>query len=665
VSVSTDNASGAAPRPASWRWSTWSLTRKLPVLTGAIVVLAVAVLLLLTYNALVSTRLQAMHDRLKQIVEQVVQNSEQNTRNRLALYQRAASSPTVVAALRAAEGTPEVDDSAPVMRAAEQHLLTLRAAPDSSLPIELWSADGRRIVHVGTDVRNDPMSGLRPELRTRSGKPVTEVPSSEAGLDSARFGAFYASNGRVLFWTIAPVFDGKQRIGYLAQQRLYRSTPQTVELVRKLIGNGASLYLHNTTDDFWSSYLGTPVAPLTGLDTARGDFVGTRAGVGDVTVYDQAVPHTPWAITLEAPVNTVLAEPRRIVRQLFIISAIIAFMGVLAAWAVSRRITRPIVSLAHGADALARGNYGARVAPVAESDTDDEVSRLALTFNRMAEEIQSSHQELEQQVEEALAVSAELEETNEQLQELTVEAESARDEAQQANRAKSDFLAVMSHELRTPLNAIGGYTEIMQLGIYGPVSDRQKEALGRIARSQQMLLSLINDVLNFAKLDAGQVQYRMADVSLREALAPVEALLAPQLEGKDQHYRFECTSDAVVRADRDKLQQIALNLLSNAIKFTPGGGTITLSCHADGEHGVVEVTDTGIGIAPERLEAVFDPFVQVDRALNRPHEGVGLGLAISLDLAQGMGGSLTVRSTPGEGSVFTLKLRKAAAARSA
>ena len=283
----------------------------------------------------------------------------------------------------------------------------------------------------------------------------------------------------------------------------------------------------------------------------------------------------------------------------------------------------------------------------------------------MAEEIQASHHQLEAQVEKALAVSTELEESNEQLQELSMEAEVARDEAQQANRAKSDFLAVMSHELRTPLNAIGGYTEIMELGIYGPVSERQKEALHRIARSQQMLLSLINDVLNFAKLDAGQVQYRMAEVSLEDALAPVESLLAPQLEGKQQQYRFHCESPAVVHADRDKLQQIALNLLSNAIKFTPDGGTITLSCRGEGDFAVVEVTDTGIGIAPERLESVFDPFVQVDRALNRPHEGVGLGLAISRDLAQGMGGTLTVRSTPDEGSVFTLKLRQVAAARSA
>jgi len=654
-----------APPRSSWRWSTWSLTRKLPVLTGAIVVLVVAVLLLLTYNALVSTRLQAMHDRLKQIIDQVVQNSEQSTRNRLAAYQRAAEDPVVIAALRAAEQLPVVNDSAPVMQAAAQHLLTLRAAPDSSLPIELWSVDGRRVVHVGTDVRNDPMSGLRPELRTRNGAAVTEVPSGTGGPDSAHYGAFYASNGRVFFWTVAPVFDGKRRVGYLAQQRLYRTTPQTVQLIRKLIGNDASLYLHNTTDDFWSTYLGEPAAPLTGLDTANGDWVGTRKGVGEVTVYDQHVPHTPWAISLEAPVQTVLAEPRRIVKQLFLISLVIAVLGVLAVWTISRRITRPIVSLAEGAESLARGDYGTRVSPVSDARTSDEVSRLALSFNRMAEEIEASHHELEQQVEEALAVSTELEETNEQLQELSMEAEVARDDAQQANRAKSDFLAVMSHELRTPLNAIGGYTEIMELGIYGPVSERQKEALKRIARSQQMLLSLINDVLNFAKLDAGQVQYRMTDVSLDAALEPVESLVAPQLEGKKQSYRFDCQSSPIVHADRDKLQQIALNLLSNAIKFTPEGGTITLTCRTEGESAVIEVCDTGIGIAEERLDSVFDPFVQVDRALNRPHDGVGLGLAISRDLAQGMGGTLTVRSTPGMGSVFTLTLPRVAAARSA
>ena len=658
-----------APPRSSWRWSTWSLTRKLPVLTGTIVVLAVAVSLLVTYDALVSTRLDAMHERLKQVAEQIAASSQQSTRVRFATYERMAAEPAIVGLLRAAStasgSTATMNDSAPAMKAAAAQLLQLRAAPDSSLPIELWTTDGRRVLRVGTEVRDDRMAGVRPELRTRSGNPVTEVPAGTAGLDSTRYGSLYASGGRVLFWTVAPVFDGKRRLGYIAQQRLFRTSPQTEQLVRKLIGNGVSLYLHNVTDDFWASYIGEPTVPLAGIDTAKGDYVGTREGVGKVTAYDERLAGTPWALTLEAPVKVVLAEPRRIVRQLFVVSLIIAGLGVLATWAVSRRITRPIVLLAEGAEAVARGDYDIHVGRESSEPTRDEVSRLASSFNRMASEIAASHNELEQQVEEALATSSELEETNEQLKELSVDAELARDEAQQANRAKSDFLAVMSHELRTPLNAIGGYTEIMQLGIYGPVTERQKEALDRITRSQQMLLSLINDVLNFAKLDAGQVQYRMTEVSLHEALAQVESLVAPQLEGKGQAYRFDCQPALVVRADRDKLQQIALNLLSNAIKFTPEGGTITLSCRADGEFAVVEVSDTGIGIAAERLESVFDPFVQVDRALNRPHDGVGLGLAISRDLAVGMGGTLTARSTPDVGSVFTLKLRRADATRSA
>ncbi len=665
MSVSTDNASIAAPRPASWRWSTWSLTRKLPVLTGAIVVLVVGILLLLTYNALVSTRLDAMHDRLKHLTEQIAQSSVQNLRLRTGVYERTAQDPALLAALRTATSTPVVNDSAPVMRAATALLLRLRTAPDSSLPIELWTTDGRRVLLVGSEARDDPKSGVRPELRAQNGKPVTEVPSGGAGLDSVHYGAFYAANGRVLFWTVVPVLDGKRRLGYIAQQRLYRNTAQQEHLVRELIGSDVSLYLHNVTDNFWSTYVGEPTAALAGEDTARGDFVGERAGVGRVTAYDQRVPGTPWALSLEAPINTVLAEPRRIVRRLLLVSALIALLGVLATWVASRRITGPIASLAEGAEALARGAYDTRIEGVSSEPTSDEVSRLAHSFNHMASEIEASHHELEQQVEEALAVSAELEETNEHLQELSLDAEVARDEAQQANRAKSDFLAVMSHELRTPLNAIGGYTEIMQLGIYGPVSERQADALNRISRSQQMLLALINDVLNFAKLDAGQVQYRMASVSLQDALAPVEALVTPQLQAKHQVYRFECASSTVVRADRDKLQQVTLNLLSNAIKFTPEGGSITLACHEDGEWACVEVSDTGVGIAADRLESVFDPFVQVDRALNRPHEGIGLGLAISRDLAHGMGGTLTVRSTPGEGSVFTLRLRRSSTTRSA
>jgi signal transduction histidine kinase len=226
----------------------------------------------------------------------------------------------------------------------------------------------------------------------------------------------------------------------------------------------------------------------------------------------------------------------------------------------------------------------------------------------------------------------------------------------------------MSHELRTPLNAIGGYAELLELGIHGPVTTEQREALARIQRSQQHLLGLINDVLNFVKLEAGHARYWLEDVPLRSALEIVEDFVGPQLRAKGIRYELELRAadeDAgplVVRADPEKLRQILLNLLSNAVKFTDVGGVIRVSCHGDAGAVRVEVTDTGIGIPADRIENVFEPFVQIGRQLNHPSEGVGLGLAISRDLARGMGGDLTASSGVGRGSTFTLTLPPASPA---
>ena len=236
-------------------------------------------------------------------------------------------------------------------------------------------------------------------------------------------------------------------------------------------------------------------------------------------------------------------------------------------------------------------------------------------------------------------------------------ANQARAVAESANRAKSEFLAVMSHELRTPLNAIGGYAELIELGIRGPVTPDQRKDLERIQRSQQHLLGLINGVLNYARLESGNVRYELTDVPLDELLATCEALVAPQARAKRLRLVVPtCPESLSVRADHEKVQQILLNLLTNSIKFTEDGGRIEMSCTADAESVAIEVTDTGRGIAPDKLEAIFDPFVQVDARLTRTHEGVGLGLAISRDLARGMRGDLTVESTPGRGSTFTLWL---------
>ena len=233
----------------------------------------------------------------------------------------------------------------------------------------------------------------------------------------------------------------------------------------------------------------------------------------------------------------------------------------------------------------------------------------------------------------------------------------ARQEAEAANRAKADFLATMSHELRTPLNAIQGYAQLIEMGVHGPVTDAQREALRRVQKSQQHLLSLINDVLNFAKLEAGRVTYEIGRVPVRELLAGLESLVAPQLAAKAQRFAcLPCEATLAATADAEKVQQILLNLLSNAIKFTAAGGNIRVVARARGDLVHVDVSDTGIGIPADRLETVFEPFVQLARGAEAGRDGTGLGLAISRDLARAMGGDVTVTSTPGSGSTFTLSL---------
>ena len=237
------------------------------------------------------------------------------------------------------------------------------------------------------------------------------------------------------------------------------------------------------------------------------------------------------------------------------------------------------------------------------------------------------------------------------------DAEQAAEVARAANRAKADFLAVMSHELRTPLNAIGGYTELLEMGLRGPVTEEQLADLTRIKRSQRHLLSLINDLLNYAKLEAGRVQYAIETLSVAGLLASLEPLIAPQIAAKALALEWNRLDESLaVRADEEKVRQILLNVLSNAVKFTPPGGTITVT--AERAAGVVRiaVSDTGVGIPEDKLDVIFEPFVQLARGLTQHNEGTGLGLAISRDLARAMDGELLADSEVGRGSRFTLVL---------
>jgi two-component system CheB/CheR fusion protein len=240
------------------------------------------------------------------------------------------------------------------------------------------------------------------------------------------------------------------------------------------------------------------------------------------------------------------------------------------------------------------------------------------------------------------------------------EADTAKESAEVANSTKSGFLANMSHDLRTPLNAISGYTELMEMGVRGPVTEAQRSDLGRIKRNTRHLLSLINDILNFAKLEQGHLDFRIADVPVDAIVGELQEMIGPQCRAKSM--TLDCTDcSGIALADPERLRQILLNLLTNAVKFTAAGGHVSVATSQAADRLTIHVTDTGIGISATVLESIFEPFVQVDRSLTSgTYDGVGLGLAISRDLARRMDSDLTVESEIGKGSRFSLTLPRGA-----
>jgi PAS domain S-box-containing protein len=287
-----------------------------------------------------------------------------------------------------------------------------------------------------------------------------------------------------------------------------------------------------------------------------------------------------------------------------------------------------------------------------------EMKRLAeeatVAANARRVEVERANEKLERQ-------ALELEATHVQLEQQAVELDRQRSIAEDANHAKSAFLAMMSHELRTPLNAIGGYVQLLELGVHGPVTEAQIEALGRVTRSQQHLLRLINDLLNLARIESGRVDYDLQSIALNDVVQATLPMIEPQLAARGLRYELNVPAELRAQVDREKVEQIVLNLLSNASKFTLPGGCVTLEANvAPDRDDVVElkVIDTGVGIPAHRLEEVFEPFVQIESSHAARVDGSGLGLSISRDMARGMGGDLSAESELGLGSTFTIRLRR-------
>lgn len=287
-------------------------------------------------------------------------------------------------------------------------------------------------------------------------------------------------------------------------------------------------------------------------------------------------------------------------------------------------------------------------------DADGQISGILAHAVDVTQQVRAREQVERQAVELETARSA-LQSINEELQEANDQLLVKSEEADQANQAKSTFLATMSHELRTPLNAIIGYTDLLTLGISGPVTDGQRAQLDRIRLGARHLLQIIEEILTFSRLDAKREEVQLEDVDLTELVREAADLCEPLAASRGLSFEWDVRNPSVIMTDGGKVRQILLNLLSNAVKFTDHGTVKLNVAQADGFL-FLEVSDTGIGIPANELERIFEPFRQVEGGPTRRSGGTGLGLSVSRQLAELLGGSVTVESTPGAGSTFTVKL---------
>ncbi|CAN5722048.1 hypothetical protein BH23GEM10_BH23GEM10_06370 [soil metagenome] len=294
-----------------------------------------------------------------------------------------------------------------------------------------------------------------------------------------------------------------------------------------------------------------------------------------------------------------------------------------------------------------------------------ELEANAAELEAQAEELQHQSSVLEEAQADLEHANQELIAANTSLMERTVEAERAREAAERANHAKSEFLATMSHEIRTPINAIIGYNDLLRMELSGPLTDTQRQQLDRVSASSRHLLSLIQDVLDLAKVEAGRIEVDRSEASVSDAISTAISLVQPEAEARGiQLVAHEPDAELVFVGDADRVRQILVNLLTNAVKFTDAGGSIEVLYDIaeqapfapDGAWTRICVRDTGMGIDAREQRRIFEPFEQVESGRTRTKGGAGLGLAISRELARLMDGDITVDSTPGEGSTFTLWL---------
>jgi signal transduction histidine kinase len=621
-----------------------SLERKLPLLITTLLVAVLAAGLLFAYV-------------------EVRNAATDGGRGRLGLLSASMSNQfEPVISDRLGELRQEATDSA-LIRYLESRGEEGRAAALSSL--ERISVGMTRIVVLRDEARRPLLQYIDPADSTFRSLP--DRASVGSLHESAGAGPLFAVGAAGYYWLSVPIYAGSRVIGWLTEAQRVGS-PDYADALRDLLGPGVNVIFGNVDGGPWLELEGGVREP-----PAEWPFKGPgryRDGTGAVWMaHAEELDGTPWRVILEQPREAMLARPTTFLRRSLLGVLALSLLGGLSAWFLSRQITAPVRRLHEASEAIAHGNYDTRI----HLHRADELGALAAGFNWMADQVKSSHDALREQYETAHELAGQLETANRQLEIAFAEAERARDEAEMANQAKSEFLATMSHEIRTPINAIIGYTDLLHLGLAGPVTPEQQAHLERIRVSGRHLSGLVDQVLDLARVEAGAFRPDRVLASAREAMETAVTVLQPQASIKGVEVTLNCrmTPELGYLGDPQAVEQILVNLLANAIKFTEPGGRSSLSCglrdgpiegqEHDGRWAYIAVEDTGVGIPPEQRDRIFEPFVQVDSGYTRRHGGAGLGLAISLRLARSMGGELTVESEPGRGSRFTLWLRAAEA----
>ena len=583
-----------------------SIQVKLPLLIGGLLVAVTGIYSWAAYQTMQRSASATVTTRLGTVADQYAQALKTQRDQFVDAVRRVAENPAV----RAYTAHPS-----PAGRAsAEAALRPSDIQAQQVVAVELWTADGRRLLASGDAAR---------WTSTRATAPFRQ---ELARSDSGAVGQFRAVGDAIVYPVGAPVLKGATGRGYVVQWRVISLSPQAREQVSRLIGSDGHLFVGNTANDVWTDLSRLVEAPPVEVVHADSVLRYERPGTGVVLAAARVAPRTPWLVLVEFPRDVAIAPARLFLRQMTLIGGVILVVGLVAAWATSLTLTRPLAQLTQAAEMVATGDYAQ---PVAAQARSDELGRLAAAFDVMVSHVRESQERLEERVR---ARTGELQERNAELE---------------------AFAYSISHDLRSPLRAMEGFSQALLEEYADRFDETGRQYVERVVTAARRMDRLIDDLLEYGRITRADLP--LTPLDLRRV---VQAALE-QLDGEVRIRQARIVVDdalPTVVGHGATLTQVLVNLLTNAVKFVPPDRTpeVRLRAEPRGAYIRVWVEDNGIGIAPEHHERIFRVFERLHRVADYP--GTGIGLAIVGKAMDRMGGSAGLESELGRGSRFWIDL---------